>query len=259
MSSHILVSDPNSISSRFSDNDKLGYSGELDEEEIDDLQKMINEALHSNQDEEIDFKKTNFDSIEVHLDRIPHREADLIRLYYKDEMKQEQIAKLFGITQAAVSYRLARGRRRIQFLTTIPVLDKESFEDDLYEVFPKQDMEIMWLMYETTCQSEVAKQLGLTQGRVRHRFFRSLSQISNLIAEEAKEKYFKVQLLKNMDSDEEDIKEAMDEMYKVIDDSKYSKYHKVFSSISDKRFNILHEVSLPQFKNRGDFQIITVK
>jgi len=40
------------------------------------------------------------------------------------------------------------------------------------------DAEIMILMYETTCQSEVAKRLGVSQGLVRHRFIRSLRKMA---------------------------------------------------------------------------------
>jgi len=39
------------------------------------------------------------------------------------------------------------------------------------------DVEIMYGMISTTCQSEVAKNLGVSQGLVRHRFFRTLSKL----------------------------------------------------------------------------------
>jgi len=35
----------------------------------------------------------------------------------------------------------------------------------------------MQLMRETTCQSEVAKRLGVSQGLVRHRFIRSVNRM----------------------------------------------------------------------------------
>jgi hypothetical protein len=72
-------------------------------------------------------------------------------------------------------------------------------------------------MWQTTCQSEVATKLQLTQGRVRHRFFKA------------------VEALKNVADKNE----------------KYRTYEKIFSSISSKNFNILRSVSLPQWRNRG--------
>jgi hypothetical protein len=38
----------------------------------------------------------------------------------------------------------------------------------------------MVLMYRTTCQSSVARQLGVSQGLVRHRFIRSIRKLTPL-------------------------------------------------------------------------------
>src|SRR5271166_4800216 len=54
------------------------------------------------------------------LNRIPQREADLIFLYYIQKKRQADIAEIFGVTQAAISYRLDRGLQRIKFLLSIP-------------------------------------------------------------------------------------------------------------------------------------------
>lgn len=271
--SHVVISDPSAISSRFSNKYALGQNGE-------DLEEIIEREFSP--EDEIDFATLvennssglDFSLIEKFLHRIPIREADLIRLYYKDKMKQEQIAKLFRITQAAVSYRLHRGIKRIQFLRTIPELDRSEFDADIGPKFSAQDQEILWRMYETTCQSEIAKQMRLTQGRVRHRFFRALGKIKELIAGEINEKYTKLMILQkhgvhldesNKESQEmlENAKKELDtaesELYTAIKASKYGKYYTVFFAISDKHFNILHEVSLPQFQDRGDAQILAVE
>lgn len=251
MSNHVLVSDPNSLSSRYSNSDRLGYDGDINE--------LIESQLSVESEEAIDGdKRLEFDSIAHYLKRIPEREADLIELYHKDKMKQEQIGKLFNITQAAVSYRLHRGIRRIQFLRTIPELEHDVFYRELSPSFEKQDMEIMWRMYLTTCQSEIAKQMNLTQGRVRHRFFRSLAKLKTLIAEEACKKQILLQALVEKGASEKDIEAADKDLRDSITNSKYAKYWTVFFAISDKRFNILHEVSLPQFKDRGDSQILSI-
>jgi DNA-directed RNA polymerase specialized sigma24 family protein len=286
MSTHVLIQDPNSLSSRFSNQDRLGYDGS-----DDDLNELITQNLAPEAEEEIgDGSPLDFGLIQSFLSRIPPREADLITLYHRDKMKQEQIAKLFSITQAAVSYRLHRGIRRIQFLRTIPELDRDQFELELGPKFSEQDREILWRMYETTCQSEIAKQMNLTQGRVRHRFFRALTRIKDLIADEAREKQAELQmkakkqadqLLKLKKSNGDTVTVAHDgnghsnghsngvvhfnaetiqrEIEESINKSKYAKYWTVFFAISDKHFNILHEVSLPQFRDRGDAQILTME
>ena len=258
MSNYILVQDPNDLSTRFSNRDRLGWDGQ----ELD-IDELIEQNLAP--DEEEEFSEAclpDFSLIEGYLDRIPDREADLITLYYRDRMKQEQIAKLFRITQAAVSYRLHRGIRRIQFLRTIPELSHDQFELELGPKFTDQDREILWRMYETTCQLEIAKQMNLTQGRVRHRFFRSLSRVKELIHEEAREEQIRVHMhLKKIGNpeSEESRKTIDDAVNEAINNSKFAKYWTVFFAISDKHFNILHEVSLPQFKDRGDAQIMTIE
>lgn len=273
--SHLIIQDPASMSGRFSNRYKLG--GGFEEEDIDDLiERNFAPQEEQNLSNLLEGASLDYSSIEKYLFRIPPREADLIRLYYRDRMKQEQIAKLFRITQAAVSYRLHRGIRRIQFLRTIPELDKDNFELDFGTKFSDQDREILWRMYETTCQSEIAKLMGLTQGHVRHRFFRGLQRIKDLIREEIKEKHLQLQALIKKGvkySDDDEVVESENELNKAmaelevadaelkssISASKFGKYWTVFFAISDKHFNILHEVSLPQFKDRGDAQIIPIE
>jgi len=273
--SHIVLQDPNVISSRYFETGKFGLS-----EKSDPLNMLIEREHAPIEEQDVTSALAGessggfvFANIEQYLHRIPPRERDLVRLYFKDRLKQEQIAKLFGITQAAVSYRLHRGIKRIQFLRTIPELTRVEFDLDIGSKFSAQDTEILWRMYETTCQSEIAKQMGLTQGRVRHRFFRSLHKIKELIREEVREKLAKVSYLLKQGSRNVDLAEAHvllsaaneefqsvnDQLVAAVRASRYGKYWTVFFAISDKRFNILHEVSLPQFKDRGDAQILPIE
>jgi DNA-directed RNA polymerase specialized sigma24 family protein len=256
MSTHVLISDPGNLSTRYSNANRLGGDG-IEQ----DLADLIEQQLAPEAEEELidENHVLEFTAISRYLKRIPEREADLIQLYHQDKMKQEQIAKLFGITQAAVSYRLHRGIRRIQFLRTIPELEQEVFQDELSQNFCAQDMEILWRMYETTCQSEIAKRMGLTQGRVRHRFFRALQKLKDLIAEEAREKQIYLQAIKKQGRPEKELVLAQKDLDSCISNSKYAKYWTVFFAISDKHFNILHEVSLPQFRDRGDAQILPIE
>lgn len=174
--------------------------------------------------------------LQVMLERIPPREADIIDLYFLMDKRQADIATIFGMTQAAVSYRLARGIKRIKFLLDIPDVSKEQMQVDLAEVFfvrvggrealdgdPRTidgvhiDVQILLHMWETTCQSVVAQHLNLTQGRVRHRFFKAVAR----------------------------LQEA------AVQNAKYEPYSQIFSKIAAKNFNILKEVMLPQWQGRG--------
>jgi hypothetical protein len=151
------------------------------------------------------------------LDRIPEREADLIYLYYVCKKRQADIAEIFDVTQAAISYRLDRGIQRLKFLLAIPAVTEDDLRQDLRELFDQIDVDILVGMWQTTCQSVVANNLQLTQGRVRHRFFKAVGKLK--------------------------IAAGHNECFRP--------YEKIFTSISSKKFNILRAVSLPQWSNRG--------
>lgn len=256
MASHVLVADPNELSTRYSQKGGFGTAPVVEEREMTEDEEA----------EEAQSKALDLETIERYLDRIPAREADFIRLYHKDKLKQEQIAKLFGITQAAVSYRLHRGIKRIQFLRTIPELTSDEFEHDVAPMFEWQDKEILWRMYGTTCQSEIAKQLGLTQARVRHRFFRSLEKIKNAIVNETGYPLPVVEVAIGygksgqlaLDNEGNSIKYTSQDMAKIRNHP-LSKYYTAYTAISDKHFCILHEVKIPQFSDRGDAVILPIE
>jgi len=122
--------------------------------------------------------KAQVDKIKSFLDMIPRREADFVELYYFQHMKQTDIANLFCVTQPTVCYRLQRASARIKFLVELPDLTIEQIQNDLEEVLVDPlDVKIMVQMYQTTCQSEVAKNLSVSQGLVRHRFIRSIKRL----------------------------------------------------------------------------------
>jgi len=201
---YVIPVDPAEISNRFSVFDSLIELIENDGELPEELEATDADADYEAQ-------------IEPLLDRIPAREADLIKLYYIDKKRQTDIAEIFGVTQAAISYRLDRGLQRIKFLLSIPQVTEQQLRKDLQVIFRDIDVDILVGMWQTTCQSEVASQLGLTQGRVRHRFFKAVK-----------------------------VLEA-----RASIEPAYEPYCRIFSAIASKRFNILREVKLPQWADRG--------
>ena len=168
--------------------------------------------------EEVDFFTENLEKVNALLPKIPEREADLIELYFFTGLRQGAIAQIFEVTQAAISYRLDRGIQRIKFLLSIPQVTEEELRTDLPLVpFRPVDVDILVGMWVTTCQSEVATRLNLTQGNVRHRFFEAVKTLAK----------------------------------KGAEDEKFAPYAKIFTSIADKNFTILKFVELPQWKGRG--------
>lgn len=156
------ILEPHELESRFSTEDCLFNSGISFTEEMSEDTKIKVERIKS------------------FLDMIPRREADFVELYYFQHMKQTDIANLFCVTQPTVCYRLQRASARIKFLVELPNLTIEQIQKDLEDVLVDPlDVQIMIMMYETTCQSEVAKNLSVSQGLVRHRFIRSIKRLGN--------------------------------------------------------------------------------
>jgi len=115
------------------------------------------------------------------LDRIPPREADFVELYFFRRLRQTAIADIFNVSQPTVCYRLQRAAARIKYLLDLPEVSITTMEEDLATILMDPiDIKIMMGMVDTTCQSEVAKQMGVTQGFVRHRFFRSLKKMEEV-------------------------------------------------------------------------------
>jgi len=160
-SGHCLL-DPVELEARFADDLSLAYFDRITEDPTEDDQAQL-------------------EHVKAVLDQLPPREADFVDLYYFKKLKQTDIACIFGVSQPTVCYRLARAADRIRFLLNLPKIDRDVMSKDLASFFSDSlDVQIMLLMWQTTCQSETAKILGVTQGLVRHRFMRTLGQMRRI-------------------------------------------------------------------------------
>lgn len=185
--------------------------------------------------EEIRNSNISFNDFRPFLDRLPPREVDLLELYYHHRKNQKDIAKMFGITQGAVSSRLARARERLKFLRDIPKLSEQDLREKLLNHFDEFEVLIMQLMARTTCQSRTAKLINvekgfmddknrMTQVKIRHRFEKCVGKLSRLAG-----------------SDFPELKECSELMQKIHDN-----------------LYMLHEVKLPHF-DRGDCAVFSMK
>lgn len=151
-----------------------------------DMERMFStydglDSYPSAHEELSDESKVEMAQVDAVLDQIPPREADFVELYFFQRIRQTVIAELFGITQPTVHYRLQRAAERIRYLIDMPKVDPESMERDLRGVLSdEKDVRIMLGMVRTTCQSDVAQELGVTQGFVRHRFFRTIDRLRGM-------------------------------------------------------------------------------
>jgi len=151
--------DPLDIETRYSNEDSLSH-----------LESVFTEPSEESM--------VKIDRVRGMLDQLPPREADFVDLYFFRHINQTDIAIIFGVSQPTVCYRLKRATSRIQFLLQLPSITRPELEEAMTGFLPDPlDAQIMVLMWETTCQSEVAKRLGVTQGLVRHRFIRAVKRM----------------------------------------------------------------------------------
>jgi DNA-binding MarR family transcriptional regulator len=175
----------------------------------------------------------SFEEIEPYLHKLPPREIDLVTLYRKYGKNQKDIARIFDVTQGAVSSRLRRAAERLQFLRDLPKISDEEIDLHLSKIFTEHEVEIIKCMKETTCQSKTAELVnfkfglkngeGMTQVKVRHRFEKCLTKLAHL-------------------------KE---------NDPKYLRFYTLLMFIK-KNLYMRHEVLLPHF-NRSAYAIFSLK
>ena len=127
----------------------------------------------------------SYDEIRPFLNKLPTREVDLLELYYCERKNQKDIAKIFGVTQGAISSRLARAQTRLVFLRNLPKISEDELDGRLNKYFSRLELEIIKTMLKTTCQSKTAELINqrfglkdeknrMTQVKVRHRFEKCL-------------------------------------------------------------------------------------
>jgi predicted transcriptional regulator len=197
------------------------------------------ESIYSEKDairyDELRIGNMSFEDIEPFLHKLPPREIDLVTLYRKYGKNQKDIAKMFSVTQGAVSSRLRRAADRLQFLRDLPKITDAEIESHLSKIFDDPiEIEIIKCMKDTTCQSRTAVLINekfhltgekerMTQVKVRHRFEKCLALLGSL-------------------------KDT---------DPKYLRFYTLLSFIKKNLYK-LHEVKLPHF-DRGKYAVFSLK
>jgi len=126
---------------------------------------------------EIDSQR--LDTVFKHMERINPIEADMVELHMIKKVPQATLGKIFGYTQPNVHYRLGRGVNRLRVLLSIPIFSEADIRKRLSGYLTDQkDIEVMTLIYVFSSQSEVARRIGESQGKVRYRYLRCIESLS---------------------------------------------------------------------------------
>lgn len=114
------------------------------------------------------------DVIEFNL---PFLEREVIKRIYFDEIKQEGIAKLYGISQEMVSYYKARGEKRIEYFMKTKKIGIQDLIDDLKDIVTSKQLEALVLYYKYHNQNMIAGQCSVTQSAISTRIKLGLKQL----------------------------------------------------------------------------------
>jgi hypothetical protein len=125
--------------------------------------------------------------------KLPRYEQNLYDYYIIKGMNQKDIAKILHKTQGSISSRLSKMKRRLVFMCELKPYNVtyEALKGDLSKDFTTLEIEILWAMYETTCQSETATRINyifnlknfcekMNQVKIRHRFGLCLDKLKTL-------------------------------------------------------------------------------
>jgi predicted DNA-binding protein YlxM (UPF0122 family) len=162
--------------------------------------KLVEATFHIDTAEFDEFQEDAafFEAFRPYLERLPPKEYDLIELYYKKGKRQKDIAVLFQVSQGAISHRIARAKERLEFLRDLPKISDIVLLAKLRPHFDNVDVDIIYHMTKTTCQSKVAKIINekyklvgkgsMTQVKVRHKFYKAIEKIETLKEDPAYER-----------------------------------------------------------------------
>ena len=140
-----------------------------------------------------------------YLNRLPKIEQEIFTHYYDNKISQKDLAKIYGLTQGAISVKIKRAKERLSFITTLEKYDIKKILSDLRMILEPESFEIVVGMIKTTNQSETARRVNcilnledrekLNQVKVRHRFNKVLDSLRH---EKGYEKHFQaLSLIKN--------------------------------------------------------------
>lgn len=127
-----------------------------------------------------DLVKNSFAFITRFLGFLPPIDQDIARLYYLDGLSQDQIRKLYNISQAAVSRRLKFIFVRIQFLFRMPSLNPIQVREDLKILFPESLFEFAYHFYWELAQNRVKYFFDTSQSGAANKLLKIITYLQKM-------------------------------------------------------------------------------
>lgn len=115
----------------------------------------------------------------VLLGYLPRVEREMLELYWLRGCPQRQIGQLYGVSTQAVGKALAQALERLRWLASWPGvgLQREDFEGQLADVFPQRVVVLLWVLVQTSSQSDAARAAGYRQQTANRRVHAALRRL----------------------------------------------------------------------------------
>jgi hypothetical protein len=160
------------------------------------------------------YNKKIYSKVKPFIKALPEKEQELLHLHFELGKDQKEIAGVMDLTQGGVSHRISRARQRLKYLINTPKLTRKEFYNNIQPVLKdNKETRILWEVYNTSCQSTVAKRMKITQSKVRNHALRSLKKLRK--------------------------------------HSKCKEYVEALEHLFENNFNILKEIKLPKWEHKN--------
>lgn len=131
-----------------------------------------------------DMMKSGFGLIRRYLAMLPPVDFEIARFYYLQDMSQEQVSKLLGISQAAVSRRLKFILRRLKFLIKMPSKNPLQVREDFTVLFEDSLFEPAYYFYWELTQNRVRHYIDTSQSGAANKFVQIVEHLQGIVDDE---------------------------------------------------------------------------
>ena len=120
------------------------------------------------------YSHTEFMDAQV-IPYLPPEDRDLYDMRFRKSLPLQAISEIFSVRPSDVSYRVTRLKEKIQYILPSAAVNSYEFVSQLDNLLPSDAyLKTVSSLLVTTSQSETARQLTMSQGRVRSIFQKSI-------------------------------------------------------------------------------------
>jgi len=124
--------------------------------------------------------KNSFEFVSRYLSFLPPIDQDIARFYFVDGMSQDQIKRLFGVCQAAISRRVKYIFLRIKFLLRAPSLNPIQVREELRFLLPDSLFEFAYFFYWELAQNRVKFYIETSQSGAANKLLKIISFLKEM-------------------------------------------------------------------------------